>query len=51
MWYHIRCGKQISFDGVSEGYHAQCPKCDEDLFEFETDYTTIPEGIQYGTRG
>lgn len=51
MRYHIRCGKQISFTDVSDGYYAQCSRCDEDLYEFETDYTTIPEGIAYGVKG
>lgn len=34
--YHFRCGSEISFNNVTEGYYAQCPECDEDLFKFET---------------
>jgi uncharacterized paraquat-inducible protein A len=32
---HFRCGTTISFEDVSEGYFAQCPRCDEDVFSFE----------------
>jgi uncharacterized paraquat-inducible protein A len=32
---HNRCGGFISFENVTKGYFAQCPKCDEDLFSFE----------------
>jgi hypothetical protein len=35
MSKHFRCGAVISFDNVSDGYFAQCPSCDEDLFSFE----------------
>ena len=34
---HPRCGKAVSFEQVSEGYYAQCPSCDEDLFSFEVE--------------
>ena len=34
---HIRCGEQVSFNEVSEGYYAQCSTCDEDLYLFETE--------------
>ena len=33
---HARCGAPTSFEDVSDGYYAQCPECDEDLFSFET---------------
>lgn len=46
MWYHIRCGKQILFTDVSDGYFSQCPTCDEDVYRMETEYNTIPEGIE-----
>ena len=32
---HFRCDTTVSFKDVSNGYHAQCPSCDEDLFSFE----------------
>lgn len=32
---HDRCDTLVSFEQVSEGYYAQCPNCDEDLFSFE----------------
>jgi uncharacterized paraquat-inducible protein A len=32
---HDRCGTEISFKNVSKNYYAQCPNCDEDLYEFE----------------
>lgn len=32
---HIRCGALISFRDVSDGYYAQCPECEEDLYSFE----------------
>jgi uncharacterized paraquat-inducible protein A len=32
---HDRCDTVVSFEQVSEGYYAQCPTCDEDLFSFE----------------
>ena len=34
---HNRCGNLISFNDVSEGYYAQCPSCDEDLYSFEVE--------------
>ena len=37
MKTHNRCGDVISFNDVSEGYYAQCPTCDEDLFSFEVE--------------
>ena len=36
MLRHFRCGSQVSFEDVIDGYYAQCPECDEDLFSFET---------------
>lgn len=45
MWYHIRCGKEVLFTEVSDDYFAQCSTCYEDVFRFECDYNTIPEGI------
>lgn len=38
---HNRCNQEISFDNVTKGYYAQCNKCDEDLYSFET--VTITE--------
>ncbi len=35
MSNHFRCDTPISFEDVSDGYYAQCPECDEDLFTFE----------------
>jgi hypothetical protein len=35
MSNHFRCGSAISFEDVSDGYFAQCPSCDEDVFSFE----------------
>lgn len=32
---HTRCLTEISFENVLDGYYAQCPNCDEDLFSFE----------------
>jgi hypothetical protein len=32
---HFRCQSVISFDDVLDGYYAQCPNCDEDLFTWE----------------
>jgi len=32
---HFRCNTPVSFEQVSDGYYAQCPSCDEDLFSFE----------------
>jgi len=32
---HTRCLTEISFEDVLDGYYAQCPDCDEDLFSFE----------------
>jgi hypothetical protein len=32
---HVRCESEITFEGVSEGYYAVCPNCDEDLFSWE----------------
>ena len=37
MSNHFRCGTPISFEQVSDGYYAQCPECDEDLFGFEVE--------------
>ena len=34
---HERCGTPVSFRDVSEGYWAQCPMCDEDLYQFESE--------------
>jgi uncharacterized protein YcgL (UPF0745 family) len=34
---HNRCKQPIEFNNVSKGYYAQCPNCDEDLYEFETE--------------
>lgn len=35
---HSRCGYPVSYSLVSRGgYSACCIKCDEDLFEFETE--------------
>lgn len=33
--YHYRCGAAVSFEAVSDGYYAQCPTCDEDVYKFE----------------
>ena len=33
---HNSCGSSVSFQEVTDGYYAECPKCDEDLFSFET---------------
>ena len=35
MSKHFRCGTDVSFEDVSDGYFAQCPSCDEDLYSFE----------------
>jgi hypothetical protein len=35
MKKHFRCGTIASFEDVSDGYFAQCPSCDEDVFSFE----------------
>jgi len=32
---HTRCHNPIAFTEVTKGYYAQCPNCDEDVFEFE----------------
>lgn len=32
---HTRCLTEISYEEVLDGYYAQCPECDEDLFSFE----------------
>ena len=40
---HTRCLTEISFEEVLDGYYAQCPECDEDLFSFEV--TKIEEEI------
>jgi len=32
---HTRCLTEVSFEDVLDGYYAQCPDCDEDLFSFE----------------
>ena len=34
---HSRCHKPVLFTEVSEGYYAQCPECDEDVFAFEVE--------------
>lgn len=34
---HTRCGNAVEFTEVVEGYYAQCPKCDEDLYSFEVE--------------
>ena len=34
---HTRCKQAICFNDVSEGYYAQCPKCDEDIYSFEVE--------------
>jgi len=31
-----RCHTTVLFTDVSDGYFAQCPEHDEDLFQFET---------------
>jgi transcription initiation factor IIE alpha subunit len=31
-----RCETEVTFDEVSEGYFAFCPKHDEDLYKIET---------------
>ena len=33
----FRCNTPVSFEQVSDGYYAQCPECDEDLFSFEVE--------------
>jgi uncharacterized paraquat-inducible protein A len=33
---HNRCGAPVTYTTVSSGYSAECPKCDEDLYKFET---------------
>lgn len=38
---HYRCLSDVSFENVSEGYSAQCPRCDEDLFSFEYGRVTL----------
>lgn len=35
MSKHFRCHTTVSFQEVSDGYYAQCPSCDEDLYSFE----------------
>jgi uncharacterized protein YcgL (UPF0745 family) len=30
-----RCNTEVLYTDVSEGYYAQCPEHDEDLFKFE----------------
>jgi len=35
----LRCGTGVSFENVSEGYFAVCPKHDEDLYEIEVENT------------
>lgn len=30
-----KCHTAIDYNDVSEGYHAACPSCDEDLYTFE----------------
>ena len=37
MILHNKCDTQVSFNQVTNGYYAQCPKCDEDLYSFETE--------------
>lgn len=32
---HTRCHNPIVFTEVTKGYYAQCPNCDEDVFQFE----------------
>lgn len=34
--YYNRCDTAVVYDEVSVGYSCACPKCDEDLFVFET---------------
>lgn len=33
----VRCGTQVSFENVSEGYYAVCPSHDEDLYKIEVE--------------
>lgn len=31
-----RCFTDVVYEDVSDGYYCVCPRCDEDLFLFET---------------
>ena len=43
---HTRCGTEVSFQNVTEGYYAQCPKCDEDVYSFEVVQTKAAKAVQ-----
>lgn len=45
-----RCGTPATFDEVSDGYYAYCPKHDEDLYPFETAIVMIEEQALRGPR-
>jgi hypothetical protein len=46
---HLRCGNAVSFEKVSDGYYAQCPSCDEDLYSFETEQEDPTPAVPFPT--
>lgn len=40
-----RCGTEVIFTGVTEGYYAVCPTHDEDLDKWETEVVPKDESI------